>query len=239
LRQNCGEERAPCFLIASGGALALLSLLDVDRVLVLSYVIFTISLGLSTHFIRNYSYKIIIYILSIILILLQFSYNILISLSIFYLITIILIYLSNDIKSGLSFLQAIILIAYSYGGDSWARVFSGLVILLSSLVSYMESKRGHSLMLTAVSPLVFLFSPLVDVAASLSSIALAVVLAEIVEKSSCPFTKDSGMVFAGVSLSVIGVLFGIVGVNFWLPIWLTGFLYLEAGVLVPLRIGSR
>ena len=158
-----------------------------------------------------------------------------IAIIILYLLTIMIIYEIGDLRPGLSLLPMGELAFYLYGGSEWARVYSGAVILIASLLAYLESGRGHSLMLSTVAPLVLLFPPTVDAAAAVSSLGLALVLSGIVGRSACPFTVDSGMVFAGVVLSIAGVLLGIMGVALWFPIWVTGYLYLEAGILVPLR----
>jgi len=233
--RECREELPSCLLTASSGGVLLFTFIWNNIILILYYIITILSLGLVLYFSRGSKMKLLIILLSIIYILLSIYRNLNIAIIILYLLIIIVVYIVGDLRPGLSLLPMGGLVFYLYGGSEWARIYSGAVILIASLLAYLESSRGHSLMLSAVAPLVLLFPPAVDTAAAVSSLGLALVLSGIVGKSACPFTMDSGMVFAGVVLSIIGVLLGIIGAGLWFPIWVTGFLYIEAGILVPLR----
>ncbi len=236
---DCREDLPSCLLIASSGGIALGSILISNKIMILSYVILILGLGLTLHFVRDRIGRAMLIIFSII-ISLSFIDSVIsfLGLIIVWLGSILAIIRSQGkIEAALSFLSTILLPAYFYGGESWAGILAGGVIMFSSIVSYLESRRGHSFMLLTVAPLVILFPPLIDVVASVSALLLSVVLTGIVRKSACPFTTDSGMVFGGVTLSILGVILGITGLvkeSIWLALWLTGFLYLEAGVLVPL-----
>jgi len=233
--RECLEELPSCLLIASSGGVLLLTFIWNNIILILSYIIVILSLGLVLYFSRGPTLKLSIFLLSIIYILFSIYGSLNTAIIILYLLIIIIIYKTRDLRPGLSLLPMGELAFYLYGGSEWARVYSGSVILLASLLAYLESARGHSLMLSTAAPLVLFFPPAVDTAAAVSSLGLALVLSGIVGKSACPFTMDSGMVFAGVVLSITGVLLGIIGMALWFPVWVTGFLYLEAGILVPLR----
>ncbi len=233
--RECLEELPSCLLTASSGGVLLLTFIWNNIILILSYIIVILSLSLALYFSRGPTMKFSIILLSVIFILFSINGSLNMAIIILYILIIIVTYRMGDLRPGLSLLPMGELAFYLHGGSGWARVYSGAVILLASLLAYLESGRGHSLMLSAAAPLVLFFPPVVDTAAAVSSLGLALVLSGIVGKSACPFTIDSGMVFAGVVLSIVGVLLGIMDVALWFPIWVTGFLYLEAGILVPLR----
>ena len=232
-----------CIILASSGGIALASLIVDNMTIPLVYAVILLSLGLTVYKLTRFSDAMIVMTSATILIAISLlAPRTLAGFILFYLTMAWLILRTTSPEVLLSYWPLVVIPAYAYGGQEWIRIFSASVILLSSIVAYLESGRGHALMITAVSPIAALVSPEISLAASASSLALAGVLAGIVERSGCPFTKDSGLVFIGVSLSIIGVLMGIIEgpwKEYWTIIWLIGFLYIEAGALVPQGIFHR
>ncbi|MCE4600575.1 MAG: hypothetical protein F7C38_03310 [Desulfurococcales archaeon] len=237
-RDGCTSSSvAGCVLIASAGGIALLSLVVESAVVPIIYTIIVLSLGLVLYNISGHKLSTTLSVSTIIIILLSIYYSSIIVLTaVFYATLLLILYSTKKIELSLAYWPVVILPAYAYGGVSWLPLYSALSIATSVMLSYMESKRGHVFMMLTIAPIVVMVDPLLSAAISASTLALSVVLAGIVERSGCPFTQDSGLVFVGVGVSLLGVLAALAGkpwANYWLVLWITGFLFIEAGALVP------
>jgi len=130
--------------------------------------------------------------------------------------------------------------SYTLGEAEYLRLFSMLTVMASGLVAYELSRRGHSMMLVAASPFALIVDPLMAAAASATSLMLGFAASSISEKSVCPFTIDSGMTFVGVSVSIVAAVWGLVAgfeeASMPFILWIIGFIFIEAGVLVPVRV---
>lgn len=226
-----------CVILASSGGLALASLLVSDPSIPLLYSVVLLSLGLTVYKLPGLTDALVALSSGVGLITLSLLLpGSLAGFTLFYLTIAWLLARTGSAEIAFSYWPMVLAPAYAYGGRDWISMFTVSVILLASVIAYIEGGRGHALMITAVSPIAAAVSPEVSLAASASSLALAGVLAGIVERSGCPFTRDSGLVFIGVSLSILGVLMGMIEGpwrEYWIIVWLTGFLYIEAGALVP------
>ncbi len=237
-RDGCASSSvAGCVLIASAGGIALLALVVESAVVPIIYTIIMLSLGLVLYNAPGHKLSTILSALTIIIILLSIHYeDIIVLTTVFYATLLLILYSTRKIELSLAYWPVILLPAYAYGSATWLPLYSALSIATSVMLSYMESRRGHVFMMLTIAPIVAMVDPLLATAISASTLALSVVLAGIVERSGCPFTQDSGLVFIGVGVSLLGVLAALAGTpwaNYWLVLWITGFLFIEAGALVP------
>lgn len=246
-RRECRAHYAGCIMLASSGGVALVSLLADDAAVPVLYSIVLLGLGLTVYKLETLADSLVSMIVAVAVIATSIIMprslaGLALGLTLSYAGLAWLMARSGSLEVVLSYWPIVSVPAYAYGGLGWMGVFSSSIILLSSVLAYLEGGRGHALMITAVSPIALMVNPLVSLAAAASTLALAGVLAGIVERSGCPFTQDSGLVFIGVALSIIGVLMGIFTgpwTAYWLIVWLTGFLYIEAGALVPQGIHRK
>ncbi len=234
-----GAGVGSCVMVASTGLFALLALVSGEPWAFMVFGVSVLSTGVSLHFLRDAAggfAPLAGLAVATVLSLLDASWAPLLGLAALY--ASVVYVAAFSLEASLFLLSSLILPVYSLGGLSWAGFYSAVVIGSSGVAAYLAVRRGHSFTMLALAPVAFLVDPLVAVAAALSSLAVATAVAGVVEKSGCPFRTDSGMTFIGTLLTLAGVFLGLLGggmapEDLWIVVWAVGFIFLEAGVLVP------
>jgi len=131
--------------------------------------------------------------------------------------------------------------ASAFEGASYQAV-AAASMLVSSLVVFEETRRGHAFTISALSPLALALSPGVAMAAGASALAVAAYSSGLTTRGGCPFRRDYAMSLAGTMIVLVSVPLWEVGAGVaggWHhALWLTGFLFLLASALVPLGSGG-
>jgi len=238
----CRSLRAAgCILVALAGLPVLATLLGGDPILLASLSAGVLAAAFTGYLAQSARLGWLYYVLALPALLLgSLGLGTLhIVLSLVYAATVIGVTATGRVSPGLTSFALALPGAYTMAGGEWFGLFTVLAISSAGLAAYELSGRGHSMMFLVVAPLGALVDPLMAAAASATSLMLGFAASGLIEKSGCPFTIDSGMTFVGVILSVVAGVLGLVwgfdeaGPAFIL--WIIGFIFIEAGVLVPVR----
>jgi len=157
-----------------------------------------------------------------------------------YTASVVAVLATGRVAPGLASMALALPGSYTLGGAEYLRLYAMMAVMASGLVAYELSRRGHSMMLVAASPFTLIVDPLMAAAASATSLILGFAASSISERSVCPFTIDSGMTFVGVAVSLVAAVWGLVAgfeeASMPFILWIIGFIFIEAGVLVPARV---
>ena len=122
---------------------------------------------------------------------------------------------------------------------SWSRqailIASVGYIVLAGLIASGTSEKTHPLIISVLSPLSLVLGVEGSLAASVIAFMLAISVSRATEKMGCPFSIDSGILFAGSILGLIGLLLLrlLESSDLAIGVWSLGFILQLAGVLIP------
>ncbi len=242
----CRSVRAAgCLLVAVAGLPVLATLLGGDPGLLATIAASLLGASFVGYLARDPRTSVAYYLLALLalamgILLPPGAESLILALAASYAASILAVLATGRVSPGLASMALGLPAAYNLAGPGWASLYSVLVVASAGLVAYETRGRGHSMMLLAVAPLAAIVDPLIAMAASATSLMIAFAASGLIEAAGCPFTTDSGMTFIGVLLSIIAALLGLVsGFQENDPafiLWIMGFIFLEAGVLVP--VGS-
>jgi len=241
----CNRLNIACLLAAGSGILILLSIATVNVYPYLPAAVSIVSLAIGIHNIRCVKIQIISSILIILSWILTIFYArlskneliIIVSISIQYLATALAI-TQGGAEAGLPIFAssyATLIVLFSWSNPTPIGILSFGYIVLGGIIAGLLSSRPHPVAAVLASPIALIVNP--QVAVMLSLLAYSAILAGsgAIKWVGCPFRTDSGLVFAGTIVGVIGALLGetMVSMTMVLGLYSSGLLLLLAGILTP------
>lgn len=142
----------------------------------------------------------------------------------------------KEFSGGMAGLVVPAVSALDYLGPSALSAYSALAMIVASFYAFEERGKGHAFTMSVLAPAALIVPVWAASSMALSALLIAVFVAGGISGPGCPFRIDGGLGFAGTLLSILGVSLGLLvpgAQETGHMIWLTGFLLLEAGVLVP------
>ncbi len=242
---ECRLTDPPCLLLAGTGLLAILAIVY-DTTIPFSLALTSlIALSLVIKILYNNKYSTTIMILIVgsawLLTFTGKAWLGLLGLTLTYLASVIALARAG-VNAGLAVFSSssvpFIVSFPAHAGITWnpdaIRLASACCVLMAGLVSASLSGKIHPLSISIMAPLVAVLPP--QAAASSTAIAfmLAISTAEVIKMVGCPFSTDSGLLFYGTIIGIMGVLLECAGLKVLsVGLWATGFLLQLAGVLIP------
>ncbi len=118
-------------------------------------------------------------------------------------------------------------------------VSSIIYIALAGLIASLVSNSIHPLIIVVAAPIVVMLGSNAGLAASTIAFMTVIAVTGTTKIVGCPFHIDSGLLFVGTIIGILGVLLMMVesfsgDLLLSIGLWTLGFLFQLAGILVPL-----
>ncbi|MCE4599618.1 MAG: hypothetical protein F7C81_05415 [Desulfurococcales archaeon] len=233
-----GYAKLGCGGIAVSGFAAILSLITDNPILPLALAIVLMSSSIITFTSKSWLVAVILPLSMLLISLGALGYTkhlIILALA----ITAFTLYTSS--MEAITASASLIPVSLALSGSNYFNIIAAIAVVLIGLTLIASTRKLHSGIFLAASPIALLGEPLTGFIILASGLAVLLASSGLVDISECPFKSDKYLILLGSIISVGGAflvfIFGWGGLE--ASLWLLGFLFLVSGTLAPVELSDR